>query len=223
VILLIIDRKTARNEPHYKLRRHPGTAVASAAGRHDRPPAFFAARGEPKGGEMVQSQNASDPPVAVHLLDSALGRTMRSWRFEGESLITIGRADDSHVQVSDPYVSRSHAELRRQDGSWMLVSLGRYGVIVQAQQVTELTITADTTFQLGSSGPSLRFELAAGTANNRITETDNRMTMMLDSTLAENMFELDQSKLNEEVGEISTGSYFQELQRRAQQLRRQRQ
>jgi pSer/pThr/pTyr-binding forkhead associated (FHA) protein len=172
---------------------------------------------------MVQSQNPSDSPVAVHLLDSALGRTMRSWRFEGESLITIGRADDSHVQVSDPYVSRSHAELRRQGGIWMLVSLGRYPVIVQGQQVSELAITADTTFQLGSSGPSLRFELAAGTANNRITETDNRMTMMLDSTLAENMFELDQNKLNEEVGEISTGSYFQELQRRAQQLRRQRQ
>jgi pSer/pThr/pTyr-binding forkhead associated (FHA) protein len=172
---------------------------------------------------MVQSQNATDPAVAVHLLDSALGRTMRSWRFEGKTLITIGRADEAHVQVSDPYVSRTHAELRHQDGRWTLVSLGRYGVIVQGQQVTELPINADTTFQLGSSGPSLRFELAAGTANNRITETDNRMTMMLDSTLAENMFELDQNKLNEEVGEISVGSYFQELQKRAKQLRKQRQ
>lgn len=190
-----------------------GPTVIQAAGVFRRPwPA--------RGGEMVQSQSATDPPVAVHLLDSALGRTMRSWRFEGESLITIGRADDSHVQVSDPYVSRCHAQLRRQDGSWTLISLGRYGVIVQGQPVTELPITADTTFQLGSSGPSLRFELVAGTSNNRITETDNRMTMMLDSTLAENMFELDQNKLNEEVGEISTASYFQELQKRAKQLRR---
>jgi len=172
---------------------------------------------------MVQSPNASDPPVAVHLLDSALGRTMRSWRFEDKSLITIGRADDSLVQVSDPYVSRNHAELRREDGRWALVSLGRYGVIVQGQQVTELPITVDTTFQLGASGPSLRFELAAGATNNRITETDNRMTMMLDSTLAENMFQLDQNKLNEEVGEIFIGSYFQDLQKRAQQLRKQRQ
>jgi pSer/pThr/pTyr-binding forkhead associated (FHA) protein len=171
---------------------------------------------------MVQSPNASDHAVAVHLLDSALGRTMRSWRFEGKTLITIGRADESLVQVSDPYVSRNHAELRHQDGRWSLVSRGRYGVMVQGQPVTELPITADTTFQLGASGPSLRFELKAATTNSRITETDNRMTMMLDSTLAENMFDLDQGKLNEEVGEISTGLYFQELQKRAKQLRKQR-
>jgi pSer/pThr/pTyr-binding forkhead associated (FHA) protein len=172
---------------------------------------------------MVQSQSTADHAVAVHLLDSALGRTMRSWRFEGKTLITIGRADDCHVQVSDPYVSRIHAELRHEDGCWSLVSRGRYGVMVQGQQISELPVTADTTFQLGASGPSLRFELAAATTNNRITETDNRMTMMLDSTLAENVFELDQNKLDQEVGEILTGSYFQELQKRAQQLRKQRQ
>jgi pSer/pThr/pTyr-binding forkhead associated (FHA) protein len=172
---------------------------------------------------MVQSQSAADHAVAVHLLDSALGRTMRSWRFEGNTLITIGRADDSHVQVSDPYVSRLHAELRREDGCWSLVSRGRYGVIVEGQQVSEFSITADTTFQLGASGPSLRFELNAATNNNRITETDNRMTMMPESTLAENVFELDQDKLSLEVGEISTASYFQELQKRAKQLRKKRQ
>ncbi len=48
------------------------------------------------------------------------------------------------------------------------------------------------------------------------------MTMMFDSTLVPNMFELDQSKVEREVGEISEAGYFQELQKRAEHLRKQR-
>ena len=102
-----------------------------------------------------------------------------------------------------------------QNGDWTLVSLGRYGVIVQGQEITELPIQNETTFRLGSEGPTLRFDPAAA-------RNDNRMTMMFDSTLVSNMFELDKSKVERDVGEISEAGYFQQLQRRAQQLREQR-
>jgi pSer/pThr/pTyr-binding forkhead associated (FHA) protein len=166
---------------------------------------------------MAQSDNtpAVSLHVAVQLLDSALGRPIRTWSFDGRPLISIGRADDCDVQISDPYVSRSHAELRHDSGQWMLVSLGRYGVIVQGQTITEAPITTETTFRLGSSGPTLRFDPAA-------PRNDNRMTMMFDSTVGEEMFELDHSKLEREVSEIAEADYFLELQKRAQQLRKQR-
>ncbi|HTQ39774.1 MAG TPA: FHA domain-containing protein [Pirellulales bacterium] len=166
----------------------------------------------------LSNPNAPDSSLhaAIHLMDSALGRPIRSWQFSGQPLISIGRADDRDVQISDPYVSRNHAELRNQCGQWSLVSLGRHGVIVQGETIAEIPIQGETTFRLGSSGPTLRFDP-------RAPHADNRMTMMFDSTVGENMFELDHSKLQREVAEIADGDYFLELQRRAQQLRQQRQ
>lgn len=171
---------------------------------------------------MAESTNPSDATAltAVHLLDSSLGRPIRTWQFTAKGVITIGRADECDVQISDPYVSRSHAELRAADGGWLLVSLGRHGVQVEGAAISELSINGETTFRLGSFGPSLRFSpVAPPVENPAIRQTDNRMTMMFDSTLMENMFELDQNKLQREVEEIADADYFQQLQRRAQQLR----
>ncbi len=46
------------------------------------------------------------------------------------------------------------------------------------------------------------------------------MTMMFDSTIVEDLFALDESKVQRDVSEISQGDYFQELQKRARQLRK---
>jgi pSer/pThr/pTyr-binding forkhead associated (FHA) protein len=131
--------------------------------------------------------------------------------------------DESDVQISDPFVSRTHAELRATGNGWSLVSLGRHGVVVQGETITELPITGETTFRLGSAGPTLRFNPIAAQLENPVApQSDNRMTMMFDSTLVENLFQLDHKKLEHEVSEITDADYFQELQRRAQQLREQR-
>jgi pSer/pThr/pTyr-binding forkhead associated (FHA) protein len=165
---------------------------------------------------MAQSPSSSNPPkVAVHLLDSALGRTMRSWQFTAIQTISIGRAEERHVQIDDPYVSRSHAELRYENGRWTLVSLGRSGVVLQGKPIAEAPIESETTFRLGPDGPTLRFDPAA-------ERSDNRMTMMFDSTVVQNVFAVDQHKVEREVSDITEGNYFKELQKRAEQLRRNR-
>ncbi|HEY2762272.1 MAG TPA: FHA domain-containing protein [Pirellulales bacterium] len=137
---------------------------------------------------------------------------MRSWEFKYKALITIGRAEEQDVIISDPYVSRCHAELRFAAGKWTLFSLGRYGVTIRGELISEAPIDGETVFRLGSGGPSVRFEPKS-------VDNTNRMTMMFDSTVAENTFEVDQAKLRREVGEIAEGSYFQELKERAKQLR----
>jgi serine/threonine protein kinase, bacterial len=164
---------------------------------------------------MVKSKPAPEisPHVVVQLLDSAIGRPIRTWQFDSTPLISIGRAPEQHVQIDDPYVSRSHAELRFNSGEWSLISLGRYGVQVEGQAITEIPIRGELTFRLGASGPTLRFNPAA-------PRHDNRMTMMFDSTLVEDLFALDASKLERDVSEISQGDYFQQLQKRARELRK---
>ena len=42
----------------------------------------------------------------------------------GESVITFGRRPESTVQLADPNVSRSHAEIRPKGNGWILVDLG---------------------------------------------------------------------------------------------------
>lgn len=153
--------------------------------------------------------------VAVHLLDPASGRPVQSWTFRGQSSIRIGRQPDQDVEISDPYVSRHHARLELRRGQWWLVSLGRHGVVVANQLIGELPVVDDVSFRLGAEGPLVRFQSLA-------EENDESATMTFEApAVAE--FRLDQRQLEREVGEITTGVYFQQLQERSRQMRRRRQ
>lgn len=162
----------------------------------------------------IGTENDLSAEVAVHLLDPALGRPLQSWKFAGRESITIGRAEEREVPMSDPYVSRLHAELRHADGRWVLLAHGRHGVLVQNEPVQEMFVAGDVTFRLGTGGPTLRFQPAAG-------EDANHHTLCYDAAPLE-MFMLDETKLARDVGEIAQADYFQNLQQRAKELRRRR-
>lgn len=150
--------------------------------------------------------------VEVQLLDASSGRPIKSWVFEERSRISIGRMPEKDVEISDPYVSRNHADLVYEDGRWKLVSLGRNGILVANQFVTEHVVESDTDFRLGLQGPTLRFcKPTERTENDRTITFDSMPTIVL---------RLDQSKLQKEVGEIADGDYFRALQDRAKSLRR---
>ncbi|WP_354637477.1 DUF1707 and FHA domain-containing protein [Kitasatospora camelliae] len=61
-------------------------------------------------------------------------RMRQAWRAErlpglslpqaGTGLLTIGRRPGSGLRLNDSSVSRTHAELRREDGDWVLYDLG---------------------------------------------------------------------------------------------------
>ncbi len=107
-------------------------------------------------------QNTSSPldevgEVSIQLLDPSSGRPVNSWTFSNQAEITIGRSPDQDVAISDPYVSRNHANLVRRDGGWFLVSLGRNGVVVANQLVKEHDVGQDLVFRLGVEGPTLKF------------------------------------------------------------------
>ena len=49
--------------------------------------------------------------AVIHLLDSAQGHPLQTWRFKNQDLITIGRNDGNDIVLSDPHVSRAHATI----------------------------------------------------------------------------------------------------------------
>lgn len=152
--------------------------------------------------------------VAVQLLDPTSGRPLKTWLFRNQAEITIGRSPDRDVELSDPYVSRHHASLTYLDRKWRLLALGRNGVVVAADLITEYAITGEVSFRLGMEGPTMRFCTHA-------EKVEGGATISCD-TLPEPLIQLDERKLQSTVGEIANGDYFQTLQQRAKLMRHNR-
>jgi hypothetical protein len=166
---------------------------------------------------MSESGSSSAPSeeVVVQLLDAALGRPVKTWRFATpRQAISIGRLPECDVEISDAYVSRLHAELQCRHGQWFLAARGRSGVVVRNSTITELPVDSEVTFQLGSAGPVLRFAVAHEDASCGRTLCFDSQPMPA--------FLLDQAKLESDVGAIAEGDYFRKLQEQARTLRAQR-
>ena len=107
---------------------------------------------------MSDSVSARTPgKTSIHMLDSATGQSIQIWRFENSHLIRIGRSEENHIVITDPSVSRFHAELQYQGEYWQVVNFGKNGILVGGRSIAQSRIKDQATFRLGSAGPLLRF------------------------------------------------------------------
>ena len=160
----------------------------------------------------------SDLKIALQLLDASQTHPLQVWEFEDLEEVRVGRSVDNDLQIGHPYVSRSHAILQFQDGQWMLRVSSQQGVVIRGKKYFEYWLENQLVFQLGPGGPHLRFVSAE-----QEDESDNiRDTMAFDLDTTP-FLQLDQNQRDEEVKEIVEEPYFQNLQRIADQLRKQRQ
>lgn len=148
--------------------------------------------------------------AVIHLLDSAQGHPLQTWRFKNQDLITIGRGDGNDIVLSDRHVSRAHATISFDGGDWTIVSIGRHGTLVNDRMVSESTLAHGTTFRLGSEGPLLRFD--TNVLEPHRSETIDNISVDL---LA--MLEVNESKKQEEVDQIVGNALFQELREQSRQ------
>ena len=66
--------------------------------------------------------------------------------------VVIGRSKDADVQVTDPNVSRRHAELRQEGATYWLVDLdSTNGVEVGGKRVKRLKLEDGSRFTIGST------------------------------------------------------------------------
>ncbi len=96
------------------------------------------------------------PRTAVQLEDGSI----RHQSIIDQSPFTIGRLQDRHLVLTHPYVSRDHAQIVYEDGSFHLVDMGsRHGTYIRGQRVDgRQQLNQGDTIRLGSQqGPLLRF------------------------------------------------------------------
>jgi hypothetical protein len=112
------------------------------------------------GQTMVYSVDRSPRPLDVPPI--ADGRAMlvgggRRIVLSGGRFV-IGRSRDADLTLDDPNVSRRHAELRREDGSWVVADLASTnGVKVNGRRVAEHRLTPGDEITLGLE--TLHFEV----------------------------------------------------------------
>ena len=87
-----------------------------------------------------------------------------SWEGKREEIakrrVVIGRSKDADIQVSDPNVSRRHAELRQEGATWWLVDLdSTNGVEVRGKRVKRLKLEDGSRFTIGSTEIAFSREL----------------------------------------------------------------
>jgi pSer/pThr/pTyr-binding forkhead associated (FHA) protein len=150
--------------------------------------------------------------AVIHLLDSAQGHPLQTWRFKNQDLITIGRGDGNDIVLADRHVSRAHATISFDAGEWMIISIGRHGTLVNDRMISDAKLAHQTTFRLGSEGPMLRFD--TNLAEPHRSETIDNISVDL---LA--MLEVDEGRKQEEVDQIVGNSLFQELREQSRQRR----
>jgi hypothetical protein len=91
---------------------------------------------------------------------AALTIAGRRHELDGDRTV-IGRSRDCDIQIADPNVSRRHAEVRREDGSYVLVDLdSTNGVEVGGKRVKRLELSDGSKFTIGSTEVVFSEELA---------------------------------------------------------------
>jgi predicted component of type VI protein secretion system len=153
--------------------------------------------------------------VAVHLLDSAQGVSLQTWRFSGRFSITIGRADDNDVVLADPHVSRTHVKLVEEDGAWTLHSIGRHGTLLNDRLVAQVVLTETVVFRLGAGGPMIRFEPQA---------SDTHRSETIDGVSADmiSFLQIDEARTQQEADQIAESELFRDLIEQSRQMKQPR-
>lgn len=137
---------------------------------------------------------------------------LQSWSFAALR-ITIGRGEEESITLSDPYVSRLHAELLCGPLGWILHSRGRNGIYVDGRRVDECQIADGSTFRLGPSGPVFQFGAVPALTGLATLSFDPESMVFL---------ALDRKELEQQVQTVSETDYFRTLQAKARDMRRQR-
>jgi hypothetical protein len=158
--------------------------------------------------------------IALSLLDPASGTALQRWHFADKPLVRVGRLDENDVVVQDARVSRVHAELRLGGGGWELTSLGRNGVFINGSKVAAVALCEGTCFQLGPSGPVMRFGDAVDAAG---TESSGRQSTVYQDAfliLDVDALSINEGRKQEELERIAQSDSFRQLVEQARRLKR---
>jgi pSer/pThr/pTyr-binding forkhead associated (FHA) protein/tRNA A-37 threonylcarbamoyl transferase component Bud32 len=125
--------------------------------------------------------------ITLTLLHPIQSTPVQSWTFDDGEAIRVGRSTDNHVVLYSAVVSRNHVELRCDDETWEVVSLGANGTYIDGKRVVRMPLHDGLIFRLARSGPNLQVHLGAveGVAATLKSSTKpvNRIPMAVDDDM----------------------------------------
>ncbi|WP_442921865.1 FHA domain-containing protein [Microcoleus sp. ARI1-A5] len=85
---------------------------------------------------------------------------VRSWIFEDEEVVRIGRSTENHVVLFSAVVSRRHIELRRSGITWELINLGTNGTYLDGKPIAKVPVVDGLIVHLARSGPKIQINVS---------------------------------------------------------------
>lgn len=109
--------------------------------------------------KFTRSDKSGPPPLNVAV--SFDGKERVAGPFE--AAFVIGREDTCDISIPVAAMSRKHAEVSYEDGSWSIRDLGSSnGTFCDGNRIESQEITGKEVFRFATDGPELRFDFAAG-------------------------------------------------------------
>ena len=75
--------------------------------------------------------------ILLHPLQSM---PVRSWTFDRQPIIKIGRCLNNDVVLYSSVVSRYHVELKSSNGNWEIINLSRNGTYINGKPITKVKV-----------------------------------------------------------------------------------
>jgi hypothetical protein len=129
-------------------------------------PSGPATDGEPNATMVYKPTAVPQPTEAASPVDLGIQREIAFLTWDGERhevtkrRVVIGRSKEADVQVTDPNVSRRHAEVRQEGTAYWLIDLdSTNGVEVRGKRVKRVKLEDGTRFTVGSTEISFSREL----------------------------------------------------------------
>lgn len=97
--------------------------------------------------------------IKLTLLHPLQSIPVRSWTFEDEQVVRIGRSTDNQVVLYSAVVSRRHVELRRDGANWEVINLGTNGTYLDGNPITQVPVVDGQIIHLARSGPKIQIHL----------------------------------------------------------------
>ncbi len=97
--------------------------------------------------------------IKLTLLHPFQSIPVRSWTFQKEPIIRIGRSVKNHVVLYSAVVSRHHVEIRHHDRGWKVINLGTNGTYIEGVPVSESWVENGQIIHLAISGPKIQLNI----------------------------------------------------------------
>ena len=109
--------------------------------------------------------------IKLTLLHPLQSTPVRTWIFEEEETIAIGRSPDNEVVLYSSVVSRYHVQLKYlNNGKWEIINLGKNGTYLNGKAISRATVADGMKIELAGSGLKILINLDSDPPSARLNE-----------------------------------------------------